>query len=388
MTNRNRRVFSRLSQSRARFAAPMAAVTAVALTAGLIASSSATASTSWSTATSAQAGGGMSALIAAAKAEGQLNVITLPSNWANYGTIMKQFTAEYGIKINDAIPDGSSAQEIEAIEQDKGRSSAPDVVDIGQSFTASQYQKLFAPYEVATWSSIPAANKASNGDYVNDYGGYVSFGCFKKLVKHCPTSWSQLTSSQYAKQITLNGIPGQAGAATGAVWAAALNNGGSLTNITPGLKFFAKLAKLGNFNNNDCDSSAEIEAGACPIVVNWDFLNIAGSWGLPASQWTVNVPTGTPFAEYYNQAISATGPDPAAARLWEEFLYSVQGQNDFLKGHARPVEEAAMTKNGTIDKAALKQLPPTSGTVKKLPTVAQANAAATVLASKWGSAVL
>jgi hypothetical protein len=36
----------------------------------------------------------MTALVAAAKAEGKLNVITLPSNWANYGTIMKQFTAE------------------------------------------------------------------------------------------------------------------------------------------------------------------------------------------------------------------------------------------------------------------------------------------------------
>jgi putative spermidine/putrescine transport system substrate-binding protein len=363
-----------------------AAVAAAAV--GISSVGSAGADTNWATASSATAGGGMAALVSAAKAEGKLNVITLPSNWANYGTIMKQFTAKYGIKITDAIPDGSSAQEIEAVEHDKGRSDAPDVLDIGQSFTAPQYQKLFADYKVATWNDIPAGNKAANGNYVNDYGGYVSFGCFKKLVKKCPTSWAQLTSPAYAKDITLNGIPGQAGAATGAVWAAALNNGGSLTNVTPGLNFFGKLAKEGNFNNNDCDSSAEIEAGACPIVINWDFLNIAGAWGLPASQWTVNVPTGTPFAEFYNQTISATAPDPAAARLWEEFLYSTQGQNDFLLGHARPVEEAAMTKDGSINKAALSQLPKTSGSVKKLPTVGQANAAATVLASKWGSAVL
>ena len=382
MINRNRRAFARLSQSRARFAAPVAAVTALALTAGVLASSSASADTSWSTATSATAGGGMTALVAAAKAEGKLNVITLPSNWANYGTIMKQFTAEYGIKINDAIPDGSSAQEIEAIEQDKGRSDAPDVVDIGQAFTATQYQKLFSPYEVAAWANIPAGNKAANGDYVNDYGGYVSFGCFKKLVKKCPTSWAQLTSSAYAKDVTLNGIPGQAGAATGAVWAAAVNDGGSYTNIKPGLTFFAKLAKLGNFNNNDCDSSAEIEAGACPIVVNWDFLNVAGSWGLPASQWTVNVPTGTPFAEYYNQAISATAPDPAAARLWEEFLYSTKGQNLFLQGEARPAEQAAMVANKTINTGWFKKLPPVTGTVT-YPTAAQASTAGTLIGTDW-----
>jgi len=375
---------------RNRRALALSGVTAAAAAAavGISSVGTAGAATNWSTATSATAGGGLAALVSAAKAEGKLNVITLPSNWANYGTIMKQFSKQYGIKITDAIPSGSSAQEIEAIEHDKGRSDAPDVVDIGQSFTAPQYQKLFADYKVSTWKSIPATNKAANGSYVNDYGGYVSFGCFKKLVKHCPTSWSQLTNKAYAKDITLNGIPGQAGAATGAVWAAALNNGGSLNNVTPGLNFFAKLSKDGNFNNNDCDSSAEIEAGACPIVINWDFLNIAGAWGLPASQWTVNVPKGTPFAEYYNQAISASAPDPAAARLWEEFLYSAQGQNDFLKGHARPVELAAMTANHTIDKAALKQLPKTSSTVKQMPTVAQAQAAATVLATKWGSSIL
>src|SRR3984893_19395400 len=52
-------------------------------------SGSTSSGTNWATATSAQAGGGMNALIAAAKKEGQLNVITFPSHWANYGTRSK-----------------------------------------------------------------------------------------------------------------------------------------------------------------------------------------------------------------------------------------------------------------------------------------------------------
>ena len=70
-----------------------------------------------STASSLSAAGGMSSLVAAAKKEGTLNVITLPSDWANYGTIMKDFTAKYGIKINDANPDGSSQDELNAVNQ-------------------------------------------------------------------------------------------------------------------------------------------------------------------------------------------------------------------------------------------------------------------------------
>ena len=46
-------------------------------------SGSSSSSTKAATATSISAFGGMSGLVAAAKKEGQLNVITLPADWAN-----------------------------------------------------------------------------------------------------------------------------------------------------------------------------------------------------------------------------------------------------------------------------------------------------------------
>ena len=129
-------------RARRAIAASAAVAGSLLLTVGCSSSSSSSGSTgsntssatNWATATSVSAGGGMSALIAAAKKEGQLNVITLPSNWANYGTIMKDFTAKYGIKINDANPDGSSQDELNAVNQLKGQSRAPDVLDVGTAF--------------------------------------------------------------------------------------------------------------------------------------------------------------------------------------------------------------------------------------------------------------
>jgi len=106
----------------------------------------------------------MNALVAAAKKEGTLNVITLPANWANYGTIMKDFTAKYGIKITDANPDGSSQDELNAVNQLKGQSRAPDVLDVGTAFAVKgQQQGILAPYKVATWANISADAKASDG---------------------------------------------------------------------------------------------------------------------------------------------------------------------------------------------------------------------------------
>ena len=102
------------------------------------------ASTGAATATSAADLGGMAALEAAAKKEGQLNVIALPPDWANYGEIIKAFGDKYGIKVNSAQPDGSSQDEINAADQLKGQDKAPDVFDLGGAVATANVAK-FAP---------------------------------------------------------------------------------------------------------------------------------------------------------------------------------------------------------------------------------------------------
>ena len=100
----------------------------------------------------------MNALVAAAKKEGTLNVIALPPTWANYGAILSAFTAKYGIKINSALPDGTSQQEVNAVKTENGTAKAPDVLDVGLAVALAN-TSLFAPYKVSTWSDIPTAQK-------------------------------------------------------------------------------------------------------------------------------------------------------------------------------------------------------------------------------------
>ena len=69
---------------------------------------SAASSSDWSSATSAANGGGMDALVAAAKAEGELNVIALPEDWCNYGEMISTFESKYGIKVNSITPEAGS----------------------------------------------------------------------------------------------------------------------------------------------------------------------------------------------------------------------------------------------------------------------------------------
>src|ERR1019366_2815192 len=107
-------------------------LTALALLgAGCSSSSSSTAT--WAKVTSASAGGGMAKLVSAAKQEGTVNVIALPPTWANYGAIISDFTKTYGIKVNSALPDGTSQQEVDAVKTQNGTSKAPDVMDLGMA---------------------------------------------------------------------------------------------------------------------------------------------------------------------------------------------------------------------------------------------------------------
>ena len=76
----------------------------------------------------------MDALVAAAKAEGKLNVITIARDWANYGEALDLFSKAFGIKISNDNPDGSSAYEIQTIKTAPA-SKQPDVVDIGATHT-------------------------------------------------------------------------------------------------------------------------------------------------------------------------------------------------------------------------------------------------------------
>ena len=325
--------------------------------------------------------GGMDALVKAAKKEGELNVIALPPTWANYGNIIKAFGDKYGIKVNSAQPDAASQEEINAANQQKGKSTAPDVFDLGQSVALAN-TAMFAPYKVATFDDIPEQYKDANGTWVNDYGGYMSIGYDSKKVP-APTSVDDLLKSEYKGKVALNGDPTQAGAAFAGVMMVALSQGGSADDVAPGVTWFKKLKAAGNFLPVD-PTEATVDSGQTPVVIDWDYLNAAYSKKLPS--WKVVVPPGDPVAGYYFQAISKDAPHPAAARLWEEFLYSDEGQNLWLAGGARPVRADAMVKAGTIDKAANDALPPVKGT----PVVVseeQSKKATTYLSANWAKAV-
>jgi putative spermidine/putrescine transport system substrate-binding protein len=300
----------------------------------------------------------MKELIAEAKKEGKLNTIALPPDWANYGEIMSTFQKKYKIGITNDNPDGSSAQENQAVRSLKGDPRAPDVLDVSPSFAAAGANEgLYAKYYTARFKAVPRAMKDGRGFWVGDYWGVVSIGVNQNIVRNMPKSFKDLLKPEYKNQVALNGSPLTSGSALAGVFAAAIANGGSLSNVGPGIDFFGSLKKAGNFIPVQANAQT-VASGQTPIVIDWDYLNLAYGKEFPSVKWTTTIPTDGVYGAFYCQAINATAPHPFAARLWQEFLYSDQGQLLWLKGYSHPALFQDLAKRKKIPAALLKALPP------------------------------
>ncbi len=336
-------------------------------------------------ATSAADFGGIDGLVAACQAEGQLNTIALPPDWANYGAIIEGFSTKYGVEVDSQQPDANSQDEINAAVQNKGTDRAPDVFDVGQSVALANTD-MFTPYMVERFADIPATFKDANGLWVNDYGGFMAVGYDANKVPEV-TSLDDLLGPDFKGAVALNGDPTQAGAGWNGVMMASIANGGNADDIAPGVEYFKKMNEAGNFLPVD-PTPASIESGQTPVVFDWDYLQAGQVAGLAEKgiDWKIFVPEGAVVGGYYYQAINADAPNPACARLWQEYLYSPEGQNGWLEGGARPVLADVYLAEGTLNAELFATLPAVSGE-PVIPNDKQVLAGNEYLAGNWAAAV-
>lgn len=330
------------------------------------------------------------ALLDAAKAEGTVTTIALPHDWCNYGESISTFKERTGLEVNELDPNAGSGDEIEAIKanQNNPGPSAPDVIDVGLSFGPSaKSENLLQAYKVATWDTIPDDAKDADGFWWGDYYGVLAFEVNTAVVPNVPQDWADLLKPEYSGQIALAGDPRTSNQAIQAVYAAGLANGGSLDNAQPGLDFFKQLNDAGNLRPIIA-TAATVAAGETPITIRWTYNALSNRDTTAASggpEIAVVVPASGRFAGVYVQGISAFAPHPNAAKLWQEFLYSDEGQNVWLKGYCHPIRYENLVTDNKVPQEQLEKLPDVEGAV--FPTLDQLNAATELITKGWDGTV-
>jgi putative spermidine/putrescine transport system substrate-binding protein len=333
----------------------------------------------------------LTALADACKAEGKVNLIALPDEWANYKGILQSFRDKYpGVENPVANPDASSKDEMEAVKTLAGQADQPDNVDVSPAIAQEMAAEgLFEPYTPTLASEIPAVLRDPDNNWTASYYGIMAILTNTTIVKNAPKTFADLKKPEYKGLVALNGDPREAGAAFAAVMAASLANGGSADDIMPGIQFFADLKKSGNLGATDV-TKATVLSGETPIAIDWSY-NLPGLQAdLKAQNLTVelNYPSDGVYGGFYVQGPIKGSPHPNCGKLWLEHILSDEGALGYLAGGAIPARYEAIAAAGKITDELKANLPPAEliSQIKFL-TPAQVTKAKETLAAQWGPMV-
>ena len=277
-------------------------------------------------------------LAANAQAEGDLQSVGMPDDWANWKDSWAGITATYGLTHGDV--DMTSAEEIAIFLAEKD-DPTKDVGDIGLSMTPEAIkQDAVGTYKASTWDLFPDWAKDPDGKWIMTYTGAIAFIANTEFTGgSCPTSWAEVAEGDYMVSVG-NVISGAASQVS--VLSCAIANGGSLDNVQPGIDFFKELAQAGRLDTGDTTSARMASGEMVCNVANYDYSVLAWRDNIlaenPNMKLEIKIPSDGSVVNGYCQILNKYAAHPYAGALAIEYLCSDAGAIDRAAGYARPTK--------------------------------------------------
>ena len=325
----------------------------------------------------------MATLMYCAKKEGEVHGFGYDPTWAHEIGLYQAMQKNYGVKfVGQAEALWTSAQELGGFlnQQDNPQG---DIAEVGLKWgpigaTAGAY----AVYRHSHWNDIPANLRAADGTWSCGYYGVIGLEINTDKVKVIPQHWNDLLKPIYRGLVA---VDDPRGANQGVQTVLAVNYalGGSLSNLDPGIKYFAQLKKSGNFIGVR-PLPGPIASGNAAISFRWSYnaiADIARYHGNPHIK--VVVPSEGTAGGPYCEVINKLAPHPYAARLAEEWLMSDEGQTNWATGYTYPLVKGAKIPSGVT-----KALPPLPSKVAIYSDANALVAATSSLSQRWNTEVL
>ncbi|QLH76124.1 extracellular solute-binding protein [Halosimplex rubrum] len=277
-----------------------------------------------------------------------LYIYAVQTGWSNWGAIMESFESEYGVALNDdQRSSGEALQDIRANAQDPTHSA----YNGGYTYGILAMQDDFTTdYKPANWDKVPDKLKTDNGHMTatRQMTTTVTYRAdiYEERGIEPPETWEDLKNPDIAQDLVFQ--PPEA--AVGLAGALSINNayGGSLDDVGPVVDYYNELQEMGaTFRGN---LEGDFTSGNVVTFVEYDYTGLDLKYNSDAvgeDQVGVSLlagPDGEPGAMQnpYGYGMLADAPNPDAAKLFMDYVLSLEGQRQFLDAYVRPIRASEL----------------------------------------------
>ncbi len=281
-----------------------------------------------------------SALVSQMASAAEAICYNCPPEWADWGTQLQAIKQDTGI----AVPQDNknSGQALAQMVAEKANPVA-DVAYLGVSFAIQAAKAdVVTDYKPAAWNDIPDGMKDPAGKWVALHSGTMGFMVNVDALNGLPVpqSWQDLLKPEYKGMV---GFLDPSSAFVGYVAAVAANQalGGTLSDFTPGISYFKKLAANKPIVPKQT-AYARVLSGEIPIMLDYDFNAYRAKYKDHANVVFVIPQEGT-ITVPYTISLVKNAPHTDSGKKVIDYVLSDKGQAIWANAFLRPVRASAMS---------------------------------------------
>ena len=278
----------------------------------------------------------------------KLYVYAVQSGWMNWPSVMEAFNEQYGVQLND--DDRSSG---EALQDARSHAQNPTHSAFNGGYTfaiQAMNDGLTQAYKPANWDKVPDNAKTDNGHCTGTRKVTTALTYRKDIFEERgldePETWEDLKHPDIMQDLALQTPQ----AAVGLAAALSINNayGGSLDDVQPVIDYYNTIQEGGaEFTDNFL---AQFTSGEYSSFIRYDYSGLDLKYNnddLAEEDVGVALLGGEngnkgAFNALYGYAMLANAPNPEAAKLFMDYVLSIEGQQHFLDAYARPIRAPEM----------------------------------------------
>ncbi len=270
------------------------------------------------------------------------------SGWMNWPSLMQSFEDSYGVAVHD--DDRSSG---EALQHMRSHSNNMTHSGYNGGYTygiVARNEGFTQAYKPQGWDKVPDSLKTDDGHVTATRRVTTAVTYRKDIYEERgldePTTWEDLLQPEIMQDLALQTPQ----AAVGLAAALSVNNarGGSMDDLQPVIDYYERIQEGGaEFTDNFL---AQFSRGEYATFIRYDYsgldlkynndevaeenVGVALLGGENGNKGALNMP--------YGYALLEGAPNPAAGKLFMDYVLSLEGQQQFLDAYVRPIRSSEL----------------------------------------------